>query len=95
MNKNNTRTTTTNKEEHGDEFHYEILNHIGTLSTSNTGWSKELNVVKWNEANPKIDIRDWDMEHEKMSRGASLNVKEAEKLRELLADYDFSSFVLG
>ena len=52
-------------------------------------------MVKWNEANPKIDIRDWDLEHEKMSRGASLNVKEAEKLRELLVDYDFSSMILG
>lgn len=87
--------TNTKKEEHGDEFHYEILNHIGTLSTNSAGWSKELNVVKWNEANPKIDIRDWDLEHEKMSRGASLNVKEAEKLRELIVDFDFSAMVLG
>jgi len=94
MNKSITKSNT-KKEDHGDEFHYEILNHIGILSTSNTGWNKELNIVKWNEANPKIDIRDWDMDHEKMSRGASLNVKEAEKLRELLDDYDFSSMIAG
>ncbi|MHB1485168.1 MAG: YdbC family protein [Saccharofermentanales bacterium] len=78
-----------------DEFHYEILNHIGILSTSNSGWCKELNVVKWNDANPKIDIREWDSEHEKMSRGTSLNIKEAEKLRELLLESDFSTMVLG
>lgn len=88
----NTSTTKTNKkkEDHADEFHYEILNHIGVLSTSNAGWKKELNIVKWNEANPKIDIRDWDLEHEKMSRGVSLNIKETEKLRELLAEHDFT-----
>jgi len=94
MNKNSIKPIN-KKEEHGDDFHYEILNHIGILSTGNTGWRKELNIVKWNEANPKIDIRDWDVEHEKMSRGASLNVKEAEKLRELLDDYDFSSMIMG
>jgi len=94
MNKNNTKTPG-KKEDGSDDFHYEIINHIGTLSTSNTGWKKELNIVKWNDANPKIDIREWDTEHEKMSRGTSLNAKETEKLRELLVDYDFSSMVLG
>jgi hypothetical protein len=91
MNKNNTKTNS-KKEERNDEFHFEIINHVGILSTSSTGWRKELNIVKWNDANPKIDIREWDSEHEKMSRGASLNAKEAEKLRELLEEYDFSAF---
>lgn len=83
------------KKEENDDFHFEILNHIGVLGTNNAGWRKELNVVKWNDANPKLDIREWDTDHEKMSRGASLNPKEAEKLRELLTDYDFSTMILG
>lgn len=96
MNKNSqTNKSNTKKEDGTDDFHYEILNHVGTLSTNNSGWSKELNIVKWNDANPKIDIREWDSEHEKMSRGASLNVKETEKLRDLLLDFDLSCMVLG
>lgn len=94
MNKNMTKGNT-KKDESNNDFHYEILNHIGILSTNNSGWSKELNVVKWNDTNPKIDIREWDSEHDKMSRGATLNVKEAEKLRELLLESDFSTMVLG
>jgi hypothetical protein len=83
------------REDHNDEFKFEIINHIGVLGTNSTGWNKELNIVKWNDANPKIDIREWDSEHEKMSRGTSLNVREAEKLRELICDFDFSAMVLG
>ncbi len=92
---NKTGAKPNSKRDENDDFHYEILNHIGTLSTNNAGWKKELNIVKWNDANPKIDIREWDMDHEKMSRGTSLNVKEVEKLRELLGEYDFSTMVLG
>ncbi len=77
-----------------DEFKYEILTHIGILSQNQSGWAKELNIVKWNQANPKFDIRDWDGEHEKMSRGVSLNLHEAQKLSELLNDIDFSE-ILG
>ena len=94
MNKG-TGNKTSKREDGADEFRFEILNHIGILSTANSGWSKEINIVRWNDAHPKIDIREWDGEHEKMSRGASLNVKEAEKLRDLLADFDFSAMVLG
>lgn len=91
MNKSNAKGQ--KKEEGNDEFRYEILNHIGILATANSGWSKEVNIVKWNDAHPKIDIREWDVEHEKMSRGASLNVKEAEKLRDLLDNFDFSVMI--
>lgn len=93
MNKTNTKNNV--KKEENDDFHFEILNHIGVLSSNNAGWRKELNIVKWNDANPKVDIRDWDSDHEKMSRGTSLNVKEVDKLKELLVEYDFSELILG
>ncbi len=89
MNKTNGKIK--RREEGGDDFRYEILNHIGILSTSNSGWTKEVNIVKWNDALPKIDIREWDGEHVKMSRGASLTVKESEKLRDLLDNVDLST----
>jgi len=94
MNKTANKTNA-KREDTNDEFKFEIINHIGVLSINNSGWRKELNIVKWNEANPKIDIREWDTEHGKMSRGASLNAKEGEKLRELLQEFDFSAMVLG
>ena len=66
------------------DFKYEIVKHIGVLSESTNGWTKELNVISWNGANPKYDIRDWAPDHEKMGKGITLTEEEAAKLRELL-----------
>lgn len=65
---------------------FEIIKQLGVISESPTGWKKELNIVKWGDREPKYDIRDWDKEHERMSRGLTLTEEEAEKLSELLAE---------
>ena len=41
------------------ELKYEIVEHIGVLSENARGWRKELNLVSWNDREPKYDIRDW------------------------------------
>ena len=66
------------------EFKYEIVKHIGVLSESAKGWTKELNLISWNGGNPKYDIRDWAPEHEKMGKGVTLTEEEASKLKSLL-----------
>jgi hypothetical protein len=40
------------------DFKYEITEHIGTLSESPKGWTKELNRISWNGGAPKLDIRE-------------------------------------
>ena len=47
-------------------------------------WKKELNMISWNGAAEKYDIRDWAPEHEKMGKGITLSQEEAEALYELL-----------
>lgn len=71
----------------GKDIEYSIENKIGVLATYNSGWSKELNVVSWNGGAPKFDIRDWDPEHEHMSRGITLHTEEAKALLNLLAEF--------
>lgn len=68
------------------EVVYEIKEHIGIITAFPTGWNKELNVVAWNEGVPKYDIRDWDAEHEHMSRGVTLHNAEMKKVVDLLGD---------
>ena len=65
-------------------FKYEIKKHIGVLSESAKGWTKELNFISWNDGSPKYDLRDWDPNHEKMGKGVTLTEDEVEKLKELL-----------
>ena len=62
------------------DIKYEIIKHIGNLSESSRGWTKELNIISWNGGIPKLDIRDWAPEHEKMGKGITLTEEEVEKL---------------
>ena len=67
------------------EFSYEIIKTIAVLSTSKSGWSKELNLVAWNGKEPKYDIREWSPEHDKMGKGITLSDDEFAKLKEIPA----------
>lgn len=40
------------------EIKFEIKETIGTLSESAKGWDKELNLVSWNDKDPKYDLRE-------------------------------------
>lgn len=70
------------------DIKYEITEEIGILSESSKGWTKEINLISWNDREPKYDIRDWSPEHEKMGKGVTLSVEEMKKLRDLLNDLD-------
>lgn len=68
------------------EFNFEVKNEFGKLS-ENGKWSKEFNLVSYNGADPKYDIRSWSTEDDgtkKMSKGITLTKEEAVKLRDLL-----------
>ncbi len=67
-----------------DDFRYEIVEHFGVLSTNNKGWSKELNLVEWNGRPAKLDLREWEPGHSKMSKGVTMTVEEAFELYDLL-----------
>lgn len=67
------------------DLKFEIVEHIGVLSENAKGWSKELNLVSWNDRQPKYDIREWSPDHEKMGKGVTLSNEEFEMLKEILA----------
>ena len=64
----------------GNEISYERVKRIGVINRYPTGWSKEINLVSWNDGPAKYDIRDWAPDHEKMSRGATLTEQELARL---------------
>lgn len=68
------------------EFTYKIIEHIGVISNSTRGWNKELNLISWNEAEPKYDIRDWSKNHEKMGKGITLSTHDLQRLKAILED---------
>lgn len=68
------------------EIKYEIVEHLGVVSENDKGWKKELNLVSWNEREPKIDLRDWNETHEKMGKGVTLSKEEAANLMKILQE---------
>ena len=69
----------TERENNREEITFEIKEHIAVINTSETGWTREVNLVSWNGTKPKVDVREWDPDHQRMSRGITLTETEAEK----------------
>lgn len=70
------------------ELKYEITEKLGVLSEAENGWTKELNIVSWNEREPVYDIRTWSPNHERMGKGTTLALDEIKMLKEILDKTD-------
>ena len=62
------------------EIKYEITEHLGTISETARGWTREVNMISWNGREPKVDVRDWSPEHDKMSKGLTFTKDELQEL---------------
>ena len=67
------------------DFKFDLVEHLGVISENSKGWTKELNLVSWNGARPKFDLRDWAPDHEKMGKGITLSNEEFEALKDLMS----------
>ncbi|MCT4593822.1 MAG: PC4/YdbC family ssDNA-binding protein [Anaeromicrobium sp.] len=67
---------------------YEIIKTEGVVSESSRGWTKELNLISWNDRPPKYDLRDWATDREKMGKGVTLSKEELKNLRDILNEMD-------
>ena len=61
------------------EIQYEIVKEIAVLSASDSGYTKEINLISWNGREPKYDIRSFSPNREKCG-----NADEAAALLEAL-----------
>jgi hypothetical protein len=68
-------------------INFEIVRKLGYLSDGGRGWRKELNIVSWNEREPKLDLREWAEDHTRMGKGVTMTREEGGRLHELLGIY--------
>ena len=66
------------------EIQYEIVKEIAVLSTGDSGYTKEINLISWNGKEPKYDIRSFSPHREKCGKGITLNADEAAALLKAL-----------
>lgn len=67
-----------------DEPRCDVVAKVGLVSVRKHGWTLELNLVSWNGHKPKLDLREWSPDGEKMGKGITLSRQEAEELIDLL-----------
>lgn len=66
------------------EIQYEIVKEIAVLSESDSGYTKEINLISWNGNEPKFDIRSFSPDREKCGKGITLTEQEAKTLLKAL-----------
>lgn len=66
------------------DIQYEIVKEIAVLSKSDSGYTKEINLISWNGKDPKYDIRSFSPDREKCGKGITLTEAEAKSLLEAL-----------
>lgn len=68
-------------------FNYEIKERIAVLSESEDGrYTTEVNMISYNGAPEKLDIRKWNRADDRMGKGVTLTEEEATALVMALAD---------
>lgn len=66
-----------------EDFSFEIIDHICIISEGRQeGYTKELNIVSFNGKPPKWDIREWNSDHTKMTKGLTLTDEEIQVVAE-------------
>lgn len=67
------------------DFNYKIEKHIGTVRTSPDGkYATEVNLISYNNAPAKVDIRPWNKETGQMYKGIALTEDDAIILGQIL-----------
>lgn len=61
---------------------FEIQKTLIAFPAKDSGWRKELNLISWFGKDPVYDLRDWNADHTKMSKGITLTKDELMILKE-------------
>ena len=64
----------------------EIVESIAVLSENEKGYTKEINLVSWNGAEPKFDIRNWHPGRARSGKGITLTKDEIINLMDAMEE---------
>lgn len=76
------------KQRIGDSLYVDIYVTICRLSKNPDGWSKNLNVARWNDGDIKYDIRTWAPDNSRMGRGLTFTEEEMQKICDLYWEHE-------
>ena len=70
------------------EIKYDIIQKIAVLAQRPRGWERQLNLISWNDGEPKYDIRDWSPDGGGRGRGISRSAEGRGALKGILEGRD-------
>ncbi|MBQ6450384.1 MAG: hypothetical protein IJJ29_00485 [Solobacterium sp.] len=77
------------------EFRYDVVQNFDTITENETStgncYTKEVNLVSYNDADPVYDIRNWTHMSNgevRMGKGITLSLEEIRKLRDILNEME-------
>ena len=65
------------------ERNWEIPEYIDVFRDDGN-WKGEVNMVAWYGSEPKVDVRSWNGEHSRCSKGITMTIEDARLLGEIL-----------
>jgi hypothetical protein len=71
-----------------ENIKYELVKSIGVIGVNESGWTKEINYMSWNEREPKYDIRDWSPDRKKIGKGVTFTKEEMTELKQILEELE-------
>lgn len=66
-------------------FKFQIVEHLGTLSTNDSGWTLQVNRISYNGRPQKLDLRRFSPDG-RMGKGLALTAEEEQALVSLLSN---------
>jgi len=63
---------------------WDVIEEIAVLHESQAGWTKELNIISWNGAKPKYDVRWWNPDKTRLGKGFTFTADELSKLKTII-----------
>ncbi|QKY71344.1 YdbC family protein [Lentibacillus sp. CBA3610] len=63
---------------------WDVIEEIAVLHESQAGWTKELNIISWNGAEPKYDVRWWNPDKTRLGKGFTFTADELSKLKTII-----------
>lgn len=67
-----------------NDFSYTIVQHLASFPSTGA-WTLELNLISWAGRPATFDLRKWNADHSKMSKGVSMSKQELDALGAFLA----------
>lgn len=67
-----------------EEIKFDFKEEHRIIAPSGKSWNLELNLISWNDREPKYDIRSWSPDHTRMGKGITLSADELKALKKML-----------